>query len=125
MKRYLASHWLEWCLVIAIALTSLGVYLGLRYSHKEKGDIALVYRGQEKLKEVSLSEESEFEIEGENGYMTIKIHDHGICVSHSSCPGQQCVHQGYVYESGIPIICVHNKVSIIVDNGDLSSIGVG
>lgn len=58
-----------------------------------------------------------------------KIHIHvkngGIAIVESDCPHQDCVNMGYVYESGKPIICAYNAVSIVIEGNSNYDVEVG
>ncbi|HWP79252.1 MAG TPA: NusG domain II-containing protein [Candidatus Acidoferrum sp.] len=47
---------------------------------------------------------------------TVEIKDHQICMKHIDCPDQICVHTGYTNNRYIPIICLPNKVMIVISD---------
>ena len=47
---------------------------------------------------------------------TVEIKDHQICMQHIDCPDQICVHTGYTDNKFIPIICLPNKVMIVISD---------
>ena len=68
--------------------------------------------------ELSKREDKNFYINGLKGQLHIHTHDGAIAVLESNCPHQDCVHMGYVSESGRPIICAYNAVYISIEGGD-------
>ncbi len=52
---------------------------------------------------------------GEN---TIRISHDGVCVLHSNCKGQLCVHQGWIYNSRSVIACVPNGLLVQIVSAD-------
>ncbi len=41
----------------------------------------------------------------------------GVCVVHSDCPGQDCVHTGRITRSGQSIVCLPEQVVIQLTGG--------
>lgn len=62
--------------------------------------------------DLSTSNDEEFVVIGEHGNMTIEIKEGAISVKESSCPGKECVNEGWVKEAGHPILCAYNHVLI-------------
>ena len=65
--------------------------------------------------DLSKKEDADYYIDGLKGKLHIHTHDGAIAVVESNCPHQDCVRMGYVNESGKPIICAYNAVSILID----------
>lgn len=125
-KSKLVSFWKkhrwDFCLFVGlIALTCSFFAFRIQddFSSKEKV-IAKVYLGNTLQKTINLSDITEYkeeEIDGLKGKMTLGIHRNQIAVIHSSCPGQECVHEGYVHSSNHPIVCAYNQVLISLNTG--------
>lgn len=89
------------------------------FSSKEEV-IAKVYLGNTLQKTINLSNIDEYkeeEIDGLKGKMTLGMRHNQIAVIHSSCPGQECVHEGYVHSNNHPIVCAYNQVLISLSSG--------
>ena len=67
--------------------------------------------------DLSKKEDADYYIDGVKGQLHIHTHDGAIAVLESNCPHQDCVRIGYVSESGHPIICAYNQVSIVIEGG--------
>ena len=67
--------------------------------------------------DLSKKEDADYYIDGVKGQLHIHTHDGAIAVLESNCPHQDCVRMGYVSESGHPIICAYNQVSIVIEGG--------
>lgn len=74
--------------------------------------------------DLSKHEENDYYIDGKHGKLHIHTHDGAIAVLESNCPHQDCVHMGYVSESGKPIICAYNAVSIIIDGNSNNDVEI-
>ena len=68
--------------------------------------------------DLSKKEENDYYIDGLKGTLHVHTHDGAIAVVESNCPHQDCVHMGYVSESGRPIICAYNAVYIVIEGGN-------
>ena len=79
--------------------------------------MARIYVQDEIVETIDLSkkEDADYYIDGLKGKLHVHTHDGAIAVVESNCPHQDCVRMGYVSESGKPIICAYNAVSILID----------
>lgn len=49
---------------------------------------------------------------------TVTLEQGRVCISEANCPDQICVHQGWISDSTVPIVCLPHKLIIeIVDGG--------
>ncbi len=55
---------------------------------------------------------------GNGGFNTVTIKDHDICVSSASCPDGLCMKEGYALKSPVPIVCLPNKLVIIIEKNE-------
>jgi len=70
-----------------------------------------VYRDNVLIRELPLDTDAEFEVKGE--YINaIVIRDGRVCIESSDCPGSDCVHSGWISQSGRSIVCLPNRVEI-------------
>lgn len=76
---------------------------------------------------IDLNKENDnhYYVDGTNGIVHIHVKDGAIAVIESNCPHQDCVHMGYIKESGRPIICAFNCVSITIEGSSSNDIEVG
>ncbi len=76
---------------------------------------------------IDLNKENDghYYVDGTNGKVHIHVKDGAIAVIESNCPHQDCVHMGYIKESGRPIICAYNCVSITIEGSLNNDIEVG
>ena len=80
---------------------------------------AVIYQNGRELMRIDLNTASDnsFVIPGKKGSSnTITIKDHDIFVSDAGCPDKLCVKQGSASLSHIPVICLPNKLIIVVEN---------
>lgn len=84
---------------------------------------AEVYQDGKLVKTVSLSEDQVFVVEGkyEN---TVSVRDGRIAVTHSNCPGEDCVSCGWLDSAGRSIVCLPNglEIRVVTGNSDVDLI---
>lgn len=49
---------------------------------------------------------------------TIMVDTGRICVLEATCPDQVCVHQGWISNSIVPVVCLPNALVIQIEGGD-------
>ena len=60
----------------------------------------------------------EFELSSELGRNLVRVEHGCIAVIESDCPEQICVRQGFVQESGVPIVCLPHRLVIELEDGE-------
>ena len=93
--------------VILLALTSA---LLLPRLTADSSRFARIYQDGALVREVPLDVEQTFQIRG-SYTNTVTVHDGKIAVTHSDCPTNDCVRQGWQSGSGT-IVCLPNRVEI-------------
>lgn len=80
---------------------------------------AVIYQNGREMMRIDLdnARDNSFVIAGNKGASnTITIKDHDIYFSDASCPHKLCVKQGSATKSHIPVICLPNKLMILIEN---------
>lgn len=108
----------DWIAVVSVLFLAVLVALCFIPRSRQQADFAEIYQNGEKIKTVSLNEAQSFIVEGKfRNEITVK--DGKIAITHSDCPGEDCVHSGWIKSSGRSIVCLPNKVEIrIVGQSD-------
>ncbi len=97
--------------ILAIAFTIL--LFNILYARN--GDVVQVSVDGRVVKELPLSEDTEYVIEGiENGENVIIIKDRLCYMKSADCPDKLCMKQGKIEKTGQTIICLPHKVWITV-----------
>ena len=65
----------------------------------------------------ALTQPVTLQVPGARYPITVEAENGRVRVSHSECPSQDCVHTGWVSRSGGQIICLPNRLVIIVTGG--------
>lgn len=107
---------LFWIVVLAVLAIAAGGYYLLAGTG---GTTASVYVDGELYDTYDLSAAVipyEVTIVTERGYNTIRVSHGAIEVAEADCEGQDCVHQGQIHDSLLPIVCLpHHLVIEIKD----------
>ena len=96
------------------------ICLVLVLTHRQQDNLIATICVQNNVVEtidLSKKEDADFYIDGVKGKLHVHTHEGAIAVLESNCPHQDCVRMGYVSQSGHPIICAYNQVSIVIEGG--------
>ena len=95
---------------------------------KGEGTVAVVTHNGKELARLDLSSLAQtvtIPVEGEDGLWNRVVAQPGmICVEEASCPDQVCVHQGWISDPSVPIVCLPNKLVIQIE-GEEGAFDVG
>ncbi len=113
-KKVLRNDLILIASLLILAIISLVLVLTLK---TKKNLQAKVYVQNEVVEVIDLSkkEEKYYYVQGLKGLVHIHTKNGGIAIVESSCPHQDCVNMGYVYETNRPIICAYNAVYIVIE----------
>ena len=106
-------------LVIAAVVLTAALIAAVFLFSASSGENATVqiYQDGQLVKEVPLQENATITIPGEYQNV-IEIQDGKVAITEANCPGEDCVHTGWIHTPGASIVCLPNRVEIrIVGNG--------
>ena len=116
-KNEMRLHFCKGDMAVIVFVILLAIFIGVLFYHNtgtKDGNIAVVYQNGEKIKEISLNQEAEYIVE--HHYTNkIVVKDKKVAIMESDCPGADCVHSGWIKESGRSIICLPNRVEIRIE----------
>lgn len=114
MKKEHRNDLILICSLIAVVVGGL---LAVFLTRKKNNLVAKIFVKNELVQTIDLDKtnDTEFELEGAKGKLTVQIKDHAIGVKESECPHQDCANTGFVNETNRPIICAYNQVYIIIE----------
>ena len=110
--------------LIVVAFLVAIILTVLLYWHLGSGSTAteasIIYENEEILR-VDLTINKIYEVEAANGKVVIEVKDNQIRVTEENSPLHICSIQGWSQSKGKPIICLPNKLMIVIieedDNG--------
>lgn len=108
--------------LLVVAVVSLIIILVTRTKNNL---VAKVMVQNEVVLTIDLNKENNKDFYILDNKIHIHVKDGGIAIVESNCPHQDCVNMGYVYESGKPIICAYNAVSIVIEGNSNYDVEVG
>ena len=109
-----------WGLLLAL-IVAAGLLLYGKLGRGE-GMVAVVSVNGEVLERIDLSkvrEAYDLDVATDFGRNIVHVEPGAISVTHADCPDQICVMQGRLSSSGIPIICMPNRLVISIEGGDI------
>jgi hypothetical protein len=103
-------------LILILILLAAGTVLLL--PEREEIVIANIYQNGKCIYSIDLSSVKEpytIKLSGEHGSNDVLVEHGRIRVLEADCPDKTCVHQGWISKSGIPIVCLPNKLLIKIE----------
>lgn len=111
----------KWDIAVVVGILLLAALVFCLFlPRQEASSCAEIYRDGVLVKTVSLTEDQEFTVEGEYTN-TITVRDGKIAVTASDCPGEDCVHCGWLDGMGRSIVCLPNglEIRLVSGSGDV------
>lgn len=73
--------------------------------------VVQVYQDGRFLREISLEQDGSYTLSGQ--YINVvTVQDGRMAVTQSDCPGEDCVHSGWVSSPGRSVVCLPNRVEL-------------
>ena len=98
--------------LILVILAVATVILLVSSSRKEEGAYVVVMVQNEEVARYSLAINGIYDING--GTNTIEIEDGRVRMLEAFCPNHLCIRQGWIHLEGQSIVCLPNKVTVVV-----------
>ncbi len=100
----------------AVLLLAVVVFVAFLLPAQVEGACVQVYQNGQLLQTLSLTQDRELVVTGEY-HCTVTIKDGAVAVTRSDCPGEDCVHSGWISTPGRSIVCLPNALEIRVVGG--------
>ena len=98
--------------IAAIVLIAAVVAAAFLFSSSNnEGTLVQIYQDGQLVKEVPLQENATITIPGEYQNV-IQIQDGKVAITEANCPGNDCVHIGWISTPGASIVCLPNRLEI-------------
>ena len=111
MKRPRLLRGLDIVIIIALLFVSVAFIPFMRSQSRET---VLVYKGADVIAEYRLDEDRVFHVDGADGTLEIEIRNEKVRIHSSPCRHQICVNTGWISRSYEQIICVPNRVFLLI-----------
>ena len=104
----------DWLAIGAVAgMLVLSAWLAFSLDGGQEAATVQIYQSGRLVQELPLSEGATVTVSGEYTNV-IEIRDGAVAVVQSDCPGEDCVHSGWVSTAGKSIVCIPNRVEVRV-----------
>ena len=84
---------------------------------------AQIYLGGELAAELPLDRDGTYEVEGDY-HNTVTVRDGKVAVTHSDCPGGDCLHSGWISTAGRSIVCLPNRMEVRLVGGAAGEVDI-
>lgn len=98
----------DWILIVFVGFLILITILPFNYG---SNDTAFVYIGDKISFKINLTKDGTYLVK-EN--VIVEVDDKKIRIKESDCPQQLCVKMGWISTPGVPIVCIPNKVMVVI-----------
>ena len=107
-------------LLVIAAIILIGVVVAIPFllpAHANENATVQIFQNGQLVQEVSLEENTTLTIPGDYENV-IRIQNGKVGIVEADCPGNDCVHTGWISAPGASIVCLPNRVEIrIVGSG--------
>lgn len=104
-------------LIMVVLGFSILMFL-LMNANKKDVNTAVVYYDNDEVMSMSLSENKEYIVEGELGEVIIEVKDNKVRVNEENSPRHLCSKQGWISKQNESIICLPNRIIIMIKAED-------
>ena len=104
--------------ILIAALLLAGLLLFLPWLGRPEAARMTVYAAGKPVYTCLLSERHSYTWRDGDDYVQIETGDGRVWVADASCPDKDCVHRGAQSRAGASIICLPNRVSIVLSGGE-------
>ena len=113
---------IKWIFVLLLLIV-LSIITVIIYKHNSgKSVTAQIIQNGQVIQTIDLQNikgPCDFEVVSNNGgYNTIHIENGKIGVVSASCPDKICVKRGLIADGSLPIVCLPNRLSVVIANGN-------
>ncbi|MGD8560482.1 MAG: NusG domain II-containing protein [Gammaproteobacteria bacterium] len=99
-------------LLLLLAALILAALYGVYWGQGVYGNQAAIAVGGKHWSTIDLYQDQTLEVEGKLGISRLQVEDGNIRFTASPCDTKQCIHQGWIHQSGEIAACVPNGVSV-------------
>ncbi|MGN0106978.1 MAG: NusG domain II-containing protein [Hominilimicola sp.] len=122
---------LKWALAFLLLIIICTLVILFHNNSSKTAKTAEIIQNGEVIRTVDLQNVPmpyEFEvISPDGGYNTVRVEYGKIGIIHASCPDQICVKQGFIADGVLPVVCLPNKLSVVItdDSSELDAVAGG
>ncbi len=120
MKKEFRFRWGDLIAVGAVLFLAALVFLAFLPGRHADAAYAHIYQNGKLILTVSLAQDRQIPITGSYNN-TVTVRDGQVAITQSDCPGEDCVHSGWIGTSGRSIVCLPNalEIRVVSDSNDV------
>jgi hypothetical protein len=99
-------------LLLVLAVVGVTLLYAVYWGQSVYGNQAMVAIAGKHWRSIDLYQDSVYDVPGALGISQLEVHDGKIRFISSPCDTKQCIHQGWIQQSGEIVACVPNTVSV-------------
>lgn len=99
-----------WAIALVIVLALAVAWIFVPSGDADAASVQLFLDGK-KIQEMPLSEDGEYVLTGEYENI-VSVQNGRAAIIASTCPGEDCVHSGWISAVGRSIVCLPNRVEV-------------
>lgn len=115
MGRNMGIKPFDMILIVSLLMAALSLWV-YDFISAEDPSLVRIYGEQGLFREVSIHEEGRVTITGPLGESIVEVRSGEVSMAFSPCANKLCIHMGKISRSGESILCVPNKVSVIISS---------
>ena len=116
-KQFLRFRTGDGIAIAAVILFAIILLLFFLPSNDESGKkVVRIYQDGMLIHEMSLETDGEFLVSGRYNNRVL-VRGGKVAVTESNCPGEDCVHSGWISQKGRSIVCLPNRAEVRVEGG--------
>lgn len=110
----------DWVAIVIVVVLAVVVALLFLPKSSQSAASVEIYQNGKLVKTLPLSQNGTYTLEGEYTNV-ITVEDGRVSITSSDCPGEDCVHSGWISAAGRSIVCLPNtvEVRIVGKTGDV------
>lgn len=111
-------------ILLVIAMAACAALAFLPGDTANQNSTVQIYRDGRLVRELPLQQDAALQVTGRYAN-TLSIEDGRVAFVDSSCPGQDCIHSGWISGAGRSIVCLPNRVEIRITGASDVDFAVG
>jgi hypothetical protein len=115
MRRNMGIKPFDLILIVSLLIGALSLWV-YDFIGAEAPSVVRIYNDQGLFREVPLHEERRVAIPGPLGESIVEVRSGEVFMEFSPCTNKLCIHTGKISRSGECILCLPNRVSVIISS---------
>ncbi len=115
MRKSMGMKPFDLILIASLLVAALSLWV-CDFTGPEAPYTVRIYNDKGLFTEVPLHEDARIAVPGSLGESIVEVHSGAVFMRHSPCANKLCVHTGKIGRSGECILCLPNRVSVVISS---------